>query len=51
MHFNGQINLDHEQIRRDFWEPNKLFRGKNENERFLSESILDQKEIIQKKKE
>ena len=33
------------------WEPYKLFRGRNDNERFLSESIMDVKEITQKKKE
>ena len=45
-----QLVLDHEKYRHEVWMPYKLFRGSNDNERFLSESILDQKDIMQKKK-
>ena len=51
MHFREKIILDHEQSRREMWEPFKLFRGRNDNSRFLSESIMDAKEITQKKKD
>jgi len=47
LHFREQVILDHEQSRREMWEPYKLFRGRNDNERFLSESIMDAKEITQ----
>jgi len=51
LHFREHIMLDHEQYRKDVWEPLKLFRGRYDNERFLSESIMDAKQIVQKKKE
>lgn len=39
--------LDHEQYRKELWEPLKLFRSSRDNEKVLSESIFDQKQIIQ----
>jgi len=33
------------------WEPLKRFRGHYDNERYLSESILEAKQIVDKKKE
>lgn len=33
------------------WLPYKLFRGSTDNERFLSQSILEQKELVQRKKD
>jgi uncharacterized protein (DUF2225 family) len=50
-HFRQQFILEHEQYRREVWLPFKLFRGSNDNERFLSETILELKELNQKKKE
>lgn len=50
-HFREQTILDHEQYRKDVWEPNKLFRSNTDNERFLSDSILEAKELVQKKKD
>lgn len=50
-HFREQVLLQHEQFRREVWEPLKLFRGRNDNERPLSENILDAKELNLKKKE
>lgn len=50
-HLRKQMILDHEQYRRDVWLPFKLFRGNFDNERFMSESILEQKDMTQKKKE
>lgn len=46
-----QFLIDHEQYRKDLWEPLKHFRGRYEPEKVLSSSILDAKEMIQKKKE
>lgn len=43
--------LDHEIYRNQVWEPLKLFRGNDDNNRFLSNTILDNKAIAQKKKE
>lgn len=51
LYLRNQMILDHEQYRKDVWLPYKLFRGTYDNERFMSESILDQKDITQKKKE
>jgi hypothetical protein len=42
--------FEHERHRQEVWLPYKLFRGSNDNERFLSETILEQKELIEKKK-
>lgn len=42
---------DHEQFRKDNWEHFKQFRSKYDNEFILSESILGNNEIINKKKE
>lgn len=49
--FRGQVMLDHEIHRNQVWEPLKLFRGNDDNNRFLSATILDNKAIAQKKKE
>ena len=43
--------LDHEIHRNQVWEPLKLFRGNDDNNRFLSNSILNNQEIVLKKKE
>lgn len=43
--------FEHERYRQEVWLPYKLFRGNHDNERFLSETILEQKELIEKKKE
>lgn len=48
--FREQQFFQHEMHRKQVWEPMKLFRGSTDNERFISESILDEKEIIQRKK-
>lgn len=50
-HFRESFILDHEQYRKDVWEPLKMFRGQYDNERFFSESILDAKAILKKKKD
>jgi len=49
--FRETFILDHEQYRKDVWEPLKMFRGESDKERFLSDSILDAKAIVQKKKD
>lgn len=46
-----QFLIDHEQYRKDLWEPLKHFRGRYDSEKFLSQSILEAREITQKKKE
>ena len=49
--FRETFILDHEQYRKDVWEPLKMFRGESDKERFLSDSILEAKAIVQKKKD
>ena len=49
--FRNKIIHEHEQFRNDVWLPLKLFRGHYDNERFQSETILDDKGLIQKKKD
>jgi hypothetical protein len=43
--------MDHEQYRKDAWEPLKHFRGRYDSEKVLSSSILEAKELTQKKKD
>jgi hypothetical protein len=50
-HFREQVIFDHEQYRKDVWEPLKRFRGPYDNERFLTESIMEARQITEKKKE
>jgi hypothetical protein len=40
-HFRASFLLDHETYRKEVWLPYKLFRGSNDNERFMSETILE----------
>lgn len=47
----GQFIIDHEQYRKDLWEPLKHFRGRYDSEKILSQSILEAREMTQKKKE
>lgn len=47
----SQLAVNHEQYRKDVWEPLKNFRGRYESAKILSDSILEAKEITQKKKE
>jgi hypothetical protein len=39
------LNIDHEQYRKDVWEPLKHFRGRYDTEKVLSQSILEAKEL------
>jgi hypothetical protein len=39
------IFIDHEQYRKDVWEPLKHFRGRYDSEKFLSQSILEAREL------
>lgn len=50
-YLRSQFIYEHERYRQEIWLPFKLFRGDNDNERFLSETILDQKELLEKKKD
>lgn len=43
--------IDHEQYRKDVWEPLKHFRGRYDSEKVLSASILEARELTQKKKD
>lgn len=45
------LNIDHEQYRKDVWEPLKHFRGRYDTEKVLSQSILEARELNQKKKD
>lgn len=47
----AQIAVNHEQYRKDVWEPLKNFRGRYESAKILSDNILEAKEITLKKKE
>ena len=47
----SQMTINHEQFRKDTWEHHKNFRGRYESAKFFSDSILDTKDIIQKKRE
>jgi hypothetical protein len=46
-----QIRVDHEQYRKDHWEHLKQFRSKYDSEFILSESIMNNNDIANKKKE
>ena len=46
-----QLNLDFETYRKDQWEPLKQFRSKYDNEYVLSETILGNTDITNRKKE
>lgn len=46
-----QVQVDHETFRREQWEGLKNFRSKYDSEFQQSESILDQTQLINKKKE
>lgn len=47
----SQLAVNHEQYRKDVWEPLKNFRGRYESAKILSDNILEAKEITLKKKE
>ena len=47
----NSLILDHEQYRKDVWEPLKHFRGRYDSEKIISDTILEASEIQAKKKE
>ena len=47
----SQLVLDHEQYRKDIWEPLKHFRGRFDSERIISETIMESADIQRQKKE
>lgn len=56
IHLNGQhllakLTVNHESYRRDTWEPLKNFRGRYDSSKVYSDSILEDKEITEKKKD
>ena len=46
-----QLILDHEQFRKDAWEPLKHYRSRYDSERVLTENILETAEAANKKRE
>lgn len=50
LHMKDQLLLDHEQFRRDYWEPLKHFRTRYDSEKVLTENILEPSDITSKKR-
>lgn len=50
-HVREQMLVDHEQYRKENWDHLKNFRSKYDNEYILSESILSNNDIANKKKD
>ena len=43
--------IDHEQYRKDVWEPLKHYRSRYDSERVITENIMESSEITNKKRE
>lgn len=51
MQAKDQFLLDHENYRKDYWEPLKHFRSKYDAEFPISETILSHNELVNRRKE
>ena len=47
----SQFMIDHEQYRKDVWEPLKHYRSRYDSERVITENIMESSEITNKKRE